>query len=155
MIKCLKCIQQSHQLQCVSSFQGFFPPQLEIGCAIYVMIRLKLVQLITINYDLCSLTVLFSLALENNQRGITQPSGLQNLCTMPFSTDAWKGTNSGYMHKTVLQWALFVGIDSCTVLNVIVMLHLFTSRWEIIALSHGYTGGWVWAAHCWAEGHLQ
>lgn len=88
MIKCLKCIQQSHQLQCVSSFQGFFPPPLEIGCAIYVMIRLKLVQLITINYDLCSLTVLFSLALENNQRGITQPSGLQNLCTMPFSTDA-------------------------------------------------------------------
>lgn len=34
------------------------------------------------------------------------------------------------MHKTVLQWALFVGIDSCTVLNAIVMLHIFLPAGE-------------------------
>lgn len=46
----------------------------EIGSAIYAMIRPKLVPLISINYDLCSLTVLFSHASENNHHGITQPS---------------------------------------------------------------------------------
>lgn len=51
----------------------------ETSSTIYTMIRTKLVPLITINYDLCSLTVLFSSASENNQRGITQPSGLPNL----------------------------------------------------------------------------
>lgn len=62
-----------------------------MGSVIYTMIRTKLVPLITINYDSCSLTVLFSLALESNQRGITRPGTLTNLCTAPTLTHAWIG----------------------------------------------------------------
>lgn len=88
----------------------FFLP--EMCSAIYAMIRTKLVPLITINYDSCSLTVLFSLASENNQRGIARPS---RLCTVPSFTHAWIGLRQLlYAHDLYfLQSAVFVVMASC------------------------------------------
>lgn len=88
----------------------FFLP--EMCSAIYAMIRTKLVPLITINYDSCSLTVLFSLASENNQRGIARPS---RLCTVPSFTHAWIGLRQLlYAHDLYfLQPAVFVVMASC------------------------------------------
>lgn len=88
----------------------FFLP--EMCSAIYAMIRTKLVPLITINYDSCSLTVLFSLASENNQRGIARPS---RLCTVPSFTHAWIGLRQLlYAHDLYfLQSAVCVVMASC------------------------------------------
>ena len=108
MIKCLNC--NSEEPSITKCEQWHFLP--EMCSAIYAMIRTKLVPLITINYDSCSLTVLFSLASENNQRGIARPS---RLCTVPSFTHAWIGLRQ-LLHAHdlyFLQSAVFVVMASC------------------------------------------
>lgn len=107
MIKCPNCILRNHISQDLSSdfFFCLFFKSPEMRFMKYVIIGTKLGPLITINYVLCSLSVLFP--------GCFQPGGFSHLRSAIFHSCLSRSRLYGHDLWFFLQSAVFVAMASC------------------------------------------